>query len=613
MPPRKPTKNRVNMHDIISQSLDALPNAVDAIIRSPESLDDIEVNSIFEESSFLLLRAEEAISSQHSEAFAALMKIYTEGLSHSESSFEEGIKTISLHRPILQTIHSIFIVVVQNGAFPVHSNATVELIQVISSLCDGTAIKEQCGALFMDDLICLLQRIYRDPEEAKQNFHIQRATMTALINLVKGSKVNKSRRTSWKFAEDVSLVTVDVFFLLQCIELLYRVSRQNKNVLTEIQNSLIAEKLRTFPNDGTLLNRMTNLIRELSQDNRDIQRYPLTHVVAADTTLTGATDAYFTPFYLIIFVTSTNADNITIPYRMIRSVTLGKEGRVVLKLEEFPVKLEALLNRTAGMDIVSLHMHKERLGDFKKSNIRSWIIEALQSRKEGSRLSGTKRPHEDISDSAEKMSVASHPIKEEESSGKPLGAHTTSTKKVRDEPAVDREVVRQMMNLVDELSHSGAQASLVKLKRLIDVKTEYRRGEIVTSLNEIMKEIQEKVDSARHATLSTRENWVNECSGRIEMLERHVLETQEMTARGVGTLNEGLRSIRSSDLALQERIACLDIEFQQALEEARELEQVHLDRLANKFGSEIQRREYEIDEQMLEMKSGNQSSLQQYF
>lgn len=70
-------------------------------------------------------------------------------------------------------------------------------------------------------------------------------------------------------------------------------------------------------------------------------------------------------------VTNGNADNVTVFYDDIRSVTLTKEGKVLIRLDRFPLKLDLLLNHTAGMDVITLHMSIENLKHFKNSSIRA--------------------------------------------------------------------------------------------------------------------------------------------------------------------------------------------------------------------------------------------------
>ncbi|KAG5477630.1 hypothetical protein CUR178_05336 [Leishmania enriettii] len=628
--PRQPTKNRINMHDIVEQPLSAIPDAVDAVLRRPEPLDELEVQSIFFESSYILLRAEEALSAKDGDAFCALFKIFSEGFAHSEASFEEGIRTMAQNESLLQTIHSIFKIVVEQEGLILHSGGTVELIQVISSLCDGAALKDKCGALFMRGFAKVLQRVYSNAEEARRHFHVQRGTATALINLVKGSKQNKQRLASWKFVADCCAASVDVFFQLQCVELLFRVSRQNKDVFSHLGGSLppaTIEELRALPNDGTLLSRMTLLIEHLNEGRAQVLRYPLKEVVAAETTLTSSTNAYFTPNYVIVMVTTANADNITIPYRIIRSITLGRDGRVIVRLEEFPVKLELLLSHTTGMDTVTFYMTQEELATFKQSPVRQWIVEALQARKEEQRHQRPPQAPRSPDSTAKPVGKTERAVHESFSStvtavdgGDAAAPHeassdmNTSRKKLRLEDAAtatavvshtNQPPIAALLHVVDALVEQAAtpneaQAMLLQLRRLMEARKEMQRGKSMDDLSDAMQHIQSRVDEARLTAKENRTAWHQAMLEELERAEGLVAGAQDKAAAGVEQLNVHLKKVKTSNQAINERIACMDVELQQTLEEHREEELRWTDEIHSKCMREAERLEFEVDQHLVD-------------
>lgn len=631
MPPRQPSKNRINMHDIVAQPLTALPDAVDAILRRPEALDEQEVGSIFHECSYIFLRAEEALSVKDGDAFCALFKLLSEGFAHDEGSFEEGVKTFALHGPLLQTVHALFRAVVEQGALPMHSAGTVELVQVMGSLCDGEAIRDTCGSLFMKGLGSFLARIYADPTEADKHFHVQRGVATALINLVKGSKQNKLRLPSWTFVAECCAASVDVFFQFQCIELLFRVSRQKQSVLAQLGGALsphALEQLRALPNDGTLLLRMASLIEDMNSGRPDVLRYPLSQVVAAETVLTEGTDAYFTPHYLIVMVTSSSADNITIPYRIIRSITLGKDGRVIIKLEEFPVKLEVLLSHTAGMDTVTLYMPLDLLAKFKQSPIRTWMVAALTARREAAKAAatvaaaapptaGVKRSsdgevsppsangnEEEVDRAPGKMSVSIKAL----TVGGAAAADDSQQKKQRTEgpppPAAGSGApAAVVVGMIDAIAARSTaketQAIYAQLRRLIDAKIELHKGEAVAALNDIMGGVQAKVDAARRGAEEGRGAWQQAVRAEVERLDAHIGETQGVAAAAVERLNEDLCTIKQNNQALNQRIAGIEVELQRTLEESRGTGAVQARELKALCDREIEARAYDIDQRLL--------------
>ncbi|CCW64312.1 unnamed protein product [Phytomonas sp. EM1] len=646
--PRQPTKNRIAMHDVIGQPLTALPDTVDAILRRPEPLDEVEVQGIFHESSYILLRAEEALSVKDGQAFCALFKLFSEGFAHSDALFEEGIKTFVLHGALLETVHSIFRVVVEQRRLPLHSSGTTELIQVVSSLCDSEALKDKCGDLFMSDLAHLLARVYEDKDEAKRHFHVQRAVTTALINLVKGSKQNKLRLGSWKFVANCCMASVDVFFQLQCAELLFRVSRQRRSVLMELEDSLpqdILKKLSALPNDSTLLRRMIDLIQDLNSGNPEVLQFFLKQVDAADSMLTESTEAYFTPHYFTVMVTSSNADNITIPYKFIRSVTLGKDGRIIIKLEDFPVKLEALLSHTPGMDTVTLHLTVDRLRAFKQSAIRGWIVSELTVKKSNTSqqseqppaqtipltsvnhhschsISGSKRQTLDISreraDDRQPDLLTDVAILE-----LPSVSHgDTLHKKARFEPLANLktpgsfDLEKPILDMIDNISESAsseeARAIFAQLNRLIEAKMEVSHGEALSLLNKQMSFIQTKVDIARRRASESRNTWQQNMAAGVEKLEQFINDTQNMAVDGVFKLNEDLRQVKQSNQALNERIVFIEFELQRTLEESRAVELTEVHELQDMCKRDIEHQEFELDQQMIN-KQSSAISLMSYF
>ncbi|KAF8292174.1 hypothetical protein TcYC6_0120180 [Trypanosoma cruzi] len=590
MKSRQPTKNRINMHDIIATPLGALPGAVDAILRRPENLDDVEVQSIFKEASFILLRAEEALASREADAFCVLFKLFSEGLAHSAASFGKGIATFGENGALLQTLRDIFRVAVEQRAFSVQCPAVIELVQVVGSLCDGSCIKDTCGALFMEGLVYMLDDMYRRSiEEAHAGFLAQRAAATALINLVKGSKQNKQRITSWDFLADCCALSVDVFFQLQCIELLFRLSRHNKSLLPHICSRLrpqVLEDIRQLPNDSTLLTKMVELLHNINAGREDILLFPLNRADVAYTTIMENTFSYFTMNYFVVLVTSSNADNVTIPYNSIRSVTLGKDGRVVFRLDEFPTKLEALLNRAAGEDTIVLFMTVDQLALFKESRIRSWIVSALEAKKERKR-NGARSGAE-----AEAVTTsASH--------NAPIGGGTKRQRSDSLQLTGGDSQVLAVFQKIMKASDENASMVLEKMKQLINSKHECRQEEVAAILKASMDDIQRMVDEGHLANDGVRDTLRGGVEESIQSIEQRIFDSQTKAAGVVEQLNVALQELKSSNTAIHEQIACIEIILQQSLEVSREEEASMCNSLKADGEESIERIEALLDRQLI--------------
>lgn len=585
MKPKPSKKNRINMHDIIAQPLGALPGAVDAILRRPEEMDNVEVQSIFKEASFILLRAEEAQSACDCDAFCALFKLFSEGFAHNEASFEKGIETFERNSTLLQTLRGIFCAAVEQRVFPVQSAAVVELLQVIGSLCDGGGIKDACGALFMEGLANMLEGMYRsNAQETRANFLAQRAAATALINLVKGSKQNKQRIVSWAFLADCCALSVDVFFQLQCVELFFRLSRHNKSLFAQLDGRLpsrVLDNIRHLPNDSTLLPKMIELLCDINQEREEVLSFPLVRTVVASTTITEKTVSYFTMDYFVVLVMSCNADNVTIPYKCIRSVTLGKDGRVNFRLDEFPAKLGALLSHAPGEDTVTLFMSPEQLAILRDSRIHSWIVNVLREKKE------------------RRKSGADGAVRAPSSSSTSVDAAAKRHRSESLQLAGNESQVWSTFEKMIKSSDDTAKNALEKMRQLAHDNNEFKHQEVAAILDASMQAIQRVVDESHVATDGLRAAFRETAEGNIQDIEQRLQGSQSKVFVAVEKLNHALQGLKESNTAIHEQIACIEITLQQSLEISREEEAKICKSLKTEGEENIGRLEAVLDQQLM--------------
>lgn len=387
--PYRPSKNRINLHDIVSQPLEAVPDAVNAVLRRPEVLDDIEVQSLFHETSYILLRTEESFSLGHSDAASALIHLLLEGLTHSEKALDVGLTAFSLLEDLLSNLQSIFHLTFKDHMVPVSSAAAVDLAQIVALLSDSESLKDRCGDLFLSGLVSTLQDLYDEPAAARTHFQVQRNIAAALINLIKGSSANKKRLPQWAFLIPCLQMSVDVFFQLQCVEILYRVSRRQKHYITDLidaqkkqGNDSLASllvSLDALPNDESLLEGMMGLVRSLQQNRSDMIPIDVNQVLTNETIVSEATRVMFTPCYFVVLLLSASADHITVPFLNIRSVSIAKNGRVSFKLSEFYREAEDGSSTAEEVETVTLLLNNDQLTVLKASSVRPWIVNILQS------------------------------------------------------------------------------------------------------------------------------------------------------------------------------------------------------------------------------------------
>lgn len=714
-----PSKNRINMHDIIAQPLGAVADAVNSVLRRPEKIDDGEVQSLFRETSFLLLRVEEALSIHNEEAGSALILLLLEGLTHSDESLQLGLTTFSVENELLSFLQSICKLVFQDGALPIQSPGAADIAQVVCTLSESEVLKEKCGELFFDDLVGVLSRLYENPSVANTHVQTQRSVTAALINLVKGSAKNKQRRTDWLFLLSCLTRTVDVFFQLQCIELLYRMSRKNHAIIANLMeeqeewpsstsSSNMGEILRyldELPNDQNLLSHMLDAVQRINEGRSDVLSFSLLSVTAGGTVIGTSSLSFFTPYFFVVLLTSSNADNISVPYSTIRSVTISKDARVFFRLQEFPPSLEPFLHHTApDMDSIVLSMTSSTLGELKASSVRRWIIELLQEKhRRGARHDTNKRSTKDLLDTeTSSRSMVSEDLKEQEvkeskrvederangcfadsremnsnrkasmeNSTEDLSLSTpfpslstpvsqgvssvtaaidnrkreremnqdhripslpsisgspsrdlqfglssvasrigekglkeeletcnassfsprtdgesadvpragTSEERERTGDGSDRESARRDAPLLSFLSRVTEKMTLrdqegffFQLEQLMAAKKARREEDNVAKLSNGIWMLQKLVDEYREKCQKKRDQWFSEFSVGMNQVDTEIKMVKEAASAAVSKLNEGLRQIKSSNQAVDERLACMQLRLDQVLQKSKMME-----------------------------------------
>lgn len=364
-----PQKIRITIADVLDQPPTALGEAIAALLRRPDAIDDVEGTSIINEAQHILEVCEAAVSDRNSVNVVLCCKLLQEAMLVSNDLLLHSLDLFSSKPQLMAKLQSLFMDAVVSSLLS--AEAQVEILQLVDFLCEGAQTKELCGELFMRSIASLLTEGHRD-------YRVRRAAATALINLVKCSKSNKQRMESYEFVCVALNDTTDFFFQLQCVELLYRVSRQNKAILEDVKAipRSVVEAIAKLPNNNTLLDQITELLEAWNAERTPklILQFPVQRVDVGSKTVCAATKAYFAPEFLIVTLPGTAADNITIPYTFIRSVRLQKDSRVVLRLLEVPPKIaDRVTLGKESEDAVTMFLGAVELGELRRSNIHAWI------------------------------------------------------------------------------------------------------------------------------------------------------------------------------------------------------------------------------------------------
>ncbi|CBH09893.1 hypothetical protein, conserved [Trypanosoma brucei gambiense DAL972] len=600
MKSRQPTKNCINMHDIVAQPLDAVVGAINATLRRPEELDDAEVRSIFEETSFILLRAEEAVMASEEAAFRALFTLLNKGFAHSAESFGKGVEVFSSQVMLLEVLESIFHRAVKLQVFPLQGEAVAALLYTVGNLCDGDGTKDSCGRLFIGGLANILVHMYsQDVEEAHQHFVTQRAAVGAMIKLMKRSPRNRKLITSWDFLANCCALSVDPFFQLQCIELLYRVSRSNKSIFKQMKSRLSTEaieKLASLTNSTTLISDMMGVLAVINRDRESLLVFPLGACEVAGADLNGSMTCYFAPHYFVL-ISSDAVTESTIPYSSIRSAKFVEPSGVAIRVHEFPASLVAGLSRkTPKGDTLTLRVSREQLQRFKSSSIHSWITAAMKTR-EGAHQTPVGAPG---AGNNERRSSGVTPV----ASDRPQDG--SGRKRYREESVQSAGSGKPgtTSDLKNVGSSEGPTSGIMKHStEAVKLMSEVFPQKVTSIMSESINKIQEAVDGARVTTDGYRSHVKSAVEGAIQLVEDSLMASHSKAAAAVEKLNHELQERKATDTAFHQRIACIEIAAQQALEESRESEVRSLDSIKKEFEQHAAKYAAALDDELIRLSS----------
>lgn len=432
MPPKQPPRLRICVADVISQPLNALPAAINALLKRTNGLDEVETEGLFHETGHILRRAEEALLLAHQQQQQQQQNDHHHPLGGEETHTSRRGREHSnpaadaVIGSCFRLLQHGFVACVTSGslcglrAFTEDDNAfdalgrivvaavegrgtceeaQCEILNTLDYLCEGALSKERIGAAFMPVFL----RVLADPTRP---YRVHRGVATDIVNLVKGSKANKDRLGDLGCVAGALAATSDYFLQLQCTEVLFRATRTKKTALDALAPLLSADfvqGMQALPTDRTLLERMMRLVDAWNAARTPalVLRFPLQRVEVGNAVLCGPTAAYFAPEFFVVMIPGTAADNVTIPHSALRSVRLTKDSKVVFRLASIPPLLaDRVALATADLaegrgsggaaggssvsgsgaiaEDVALLCTPMVLAEFRRSSIHTWITNVLR-------------------------------------------------------------------------------------------------------------------------------------------------------------------------------------------------------------------------------------------
>ena len=392
MPPKRKSGGKVphvNIGYVLDQPLAGIAQAINALRERPHPLALIEAKGVAKELPRLMHIVSDAVgTAEAADVVPAVVALALDGLSFSPDVEELGIKSVTNNAAAMRGFVDLFDFTLVRQSVPV--DVQIDAAELLNFFSDADATKEAMGERFMEPLAVLVAR-------PQQHFALHREICSNLIALVKCSKANKLRIPCYSPVVQALVTTTDFFLQLQCVELLYRVSRQHPRLLDKVQAELpemLFDGIRALPNSGDLFDNMCDLVIAWNRTRtpRLVLDFGVKYIDVGDERYTNGTTVLFSPKIFMLMLPNTPANNVSVEYTTIRSIKFrSSDGALCIRLREPPVPIADKLEiGSDGKDCISLKFTDGAAAEFRGSKIRQWIAEMTEAAKNASSSSAAK-------------------------------------------------------------------------------------------------------------------------------------------------------------------------------------------------------------------------------
>ncbi|GET85391.1 hypothetical protein, conserved [Leishmania tarentolae] len=270
--------------------------------------------------------------------------------------------------------------------------------KVAQMFCCAVSVKDRLGARLGGVLLGFL----KDVDMHADDYRVHRNCCSALISLLRGSQANKNCLGPECATIAACLdASTDLFFQMQCVEVLYRLYKHRCSFLTHAAapatstssahemtpgaaiHPYLLRGIEALPNDNTLLLRIHQLLDNYNRDVHpgNVIPFSVLHIdVAGGVTVARATTLYFSPLLLVVLLPDTDGGGgggyLTIPYEHVRSAKLTKNYKLELRLYVIPDKLSHTMSLTReGMDKLHVSLTRATMRELRTSVVHEWVAE----------------------------------------------------------------------------------------------------------------------------------------------------------------------------------------------------------------------------------------------
>ncbi|KAH9577875.1 hypothetical protein LSM04_009371 [Trypanosoma melophagium] len=496
--------------------------------------------------------------------------------------------------------------------------------EFIQLLCGSSTLKEPLGAVLMP---CLLN-FFCSASESEDDYRQPRASASVLITLIRGSKANKNRMSVECGRIGGALTkSNDIFFQMQCVELIFRLYTHNRTVLgTSSLSEFFKRGIAELPNDANLLTRIQSLldIYNMEYNASGILQFPALLIEAGKKEVCGHTNMYFSPLILVIMIPGHSGDNITIPYEHIRSVRLSKERKLGLRLHVIPERLSSVLSLDAGKDTLMVSLTQSTFSTIRSSGINEWIAERkrrvpisrirqrdetlLTSSTTATRTKRTKTTSEAVTAGTELAShLQKNHVKSDDVSNRE-GSHAVSLA-VTDTASAPLSTVRGV-NTNHNGNHKQKQQEQQKVQEVCsrDILTEkLENAQAPMVEGDAIRQLHE---AASQKVARMRQEYQGELQCAVDFMQEELEKMRRINARErddfEASVREDLTSIRRTEAQVKERAAECVQSLNQELTEVQalgELLKSEIDKVRENLANVLQRSESVEQESLVRVKA----------
>lgn len=371
--------NLKNVSALLQKSLIEIEGAVRNTLKNGGEISRDESRAVVDGVHLIIDKAMEAMRNGNYSALGCTLFLVSQAMEHYHAELTEKLWGVPAHASNLLELFRSVVMKNPQGS----TEAQIELLSLFEIAGESVQHKDRMGEVLMGDLMSIFAGLHM--ETPPRSFVVKRLFATLLLSLVKQSRDNKARVSSLQFCGTALQDSTDFFFQMQCVELIFRVTRVHRHTLKSagLPRSLEAG-IEKLPNDPTLVEKLVFALEQYhaTLSPPRLYTYPVIRADAGNEILHKDVRSFFTPTMMLVFDPDFSGMNLTVDYSTVRSVRITRDNKIVIRVHTAPPGTEKAVNPDDDeRGNITLHMNTQTIADIKQSDVNRWITEAIKKAK----------------------------------------------------------------------------------------------------------------------------------------------------------------------------------------------------------------------------------------